>query len=315
MISVIIPNYNKGKYIRQTLQSVCAQNYVSQILVIDDCSTDESLAVIKEIAERDCRIEFECLAEHRNGSYCRNRGLNKARGEFVVFLDSDDILSASCSESRLSAVQEFPGYDMWIFPMQTFQHSIAESGATWRPQARNPLESFLAHQLPWSISQPIWRRAFVTSLGGFDETFPRLQDVELHTRALLAGARVKYFPNSSPDCFYRVSDDRHAGNLSSLADRHLNSAIYFYDTFLPRVPAEHRRALTGTLFMCLTQQVYWWRGGRISAVELRTAVNMLVSSCAFSTHKAILRLYAGLQERLPIHLPGLRLLFKQMLRV
>jgi len=86
--SIIIPNFNEGKYIRECLESVFRQTYKNyEVIVVDDGSTDNSIDIIKD---------FNVKLYHSNGLHAggaRNLGLDKARGEYIVFLDSDDYLS------------------------------------------------------------------------------------------------------------------------------------------------------------------------------------------------------------------------------
>ena len=85
MFSIIIPNYNEDKYIRECLESVFNQTYNNyEVIVVDDGSTDNSLDIIKD---------FNVKLYHSNGLHAggaRNLGLDNATGDYVVFLDSDD---------------------------------------------------------------------------------------------------------------------------------------------------------------------------------------------------------------------------------
>ena len=88
--SIIIPNFNEGKYIRECLESVFNQTYKNyEVIVIDDGSTDNSLDIIKD---------FDVKLYHSNGLHAggaRNLGLDNTSGEYVVFLDSDDYLAGN----------------------------------------------------------------------------------------------------------------------------------------------------------------------------------------------------------------------------
>ncbi|MCR4936769.1 MAG: glycosyltransferase [Lachnospiraceae bacterium] len=92
MVSIIIPAYNCEKYIARCLESVCAQTYRDiEILVIDDGSTDGTADICRRFAGADTRMELIC---QKNGgpSSARNKGLKLCRGEFITFVDSDDLL-------------------------------------------------------------------------------------------------------------------------------------------------------------------------------------------------------------------------------
>lgn len=99
MISIIIPVYNQEKYIEECLKSVISQTYNNiEILVIDDGSTDRSLRICKKFQKIDSRIKVFSI-ENGGVSRARNYGLKKATGEWVTFVDSDDIISTDyCKE-------------------------------------------------------------------------------------------------------------------------------------------------------------------------------------------------------------------------
>jgi glycosyltransferase involved in cell wall biosynthesis len=101
-ISIIIPNYNNAKYLPSCLKSVLLQTLKDiEVIVIDDCSTDNSAEFIEHFASRDSRIKFIKMPQNSGVGAARNAGLNEASGEFVMFLDSDDCLYLNAAESLL----------------------------------------------------------------------------------------------------------------------------------------------------------------------------------------------------------------------
>lgn len=106
MISVIIPLYNKEKCIERTIDSVLAQTYTDfELLVIDDGSTDNSSAIVKQ--KRDSRVRY---VYKRNGgvSTARNFGVKESKGEWILFLDADDALEESCLKNLFDASRLYP---------------------------------------------------------------------------------------------------------------------------------------------------------------------------------------------------------------
>ena len=103
MVSVITPSYNSSVSIKQTIESVLSQTYTDwEMLIIDDCSTDNSVAIIKRYCERDVRIKY-FKTEFASGSPCkpRNIGIINARGRYIAFLDSDDVWLPNKLEEQL----------------------------------------------------------------------------------------------------------------------------------------------------------------------------------------------------------------------
>lgn len=118
-VSVIIPVYNTGKYVRQAVESVTRQSLKElEIIIINDGSTDESSSIVKELSDTDKRIQLYEQA-NRGLSVARNEGIARARGEYIYFMDSDDLLEKDalelcyhqCEEKRL----DFVFFDAVVF--------------------------------------------------------------------------------------------------------------------------------------------------------------------------------------------------------
>lgn len=105
MISVLIPVYNRQDYIEECIRSVQAQTYGDfEILLIDDGSSDETIPICRRLMAEDPRIRLHCMA-HGGISAARNHGLDIARGEYVFFLDSDDIIHPQLLEALVTGLQ------------------------------------------------------------------------------------------------------------------------------------------------------------------------------------------------------------------
>ena len=106
MISVIIPVYNNEKYIVRCLDSLIAQTYSDfETLVINDGSKDKSGEIIRSYAERDKRFRY-FEQENQGVSVARNKGLDNAKGEYILFLDGDDWLDSDVLERLLAAMEK-----------------------------------------------------------------------------------------------------------------------------------------------------------------------------------------------------------------
>ena len=120
-ISIIIPCYNSEKYLRVCLDSVLAQTFEDfEVLLIDDGSKDGTLALAREIALQDARVRV--LAKENGGvAAARNLGLDHAKGEWVTFVDSDDLLPPDALEMLLSGANE--DVDMVVCAHETFDEN------------------------------------------------------------------------------------------------------------------------------------------------------------------------------------------------
>lgn len=103
LVSIITPNYNSEKFIAQTLQSIRAQTYKNwELIIVDDCSTDKSLDIIETYSKTDKRIKVIKLNENSGAGIARNKAIEEATGNFIAFLDSDDLWHPEKLEKQLA---------------------------------------------------------------------------------------------------------------------------------------------------------------------------------------------------------------------
>ena len=105
-ISVIMPLYNCEKFVKHSIASVQNQTYPNwELIIVNDASTDNSLAEAERFAAADERIKFLSVAENQGVSYCRNLAIEHATGDYITFLDSDDLWSKHKLERQLSFME------------------------------------------------------------------------------------------------------------------------------------------------------------------------------------------------------------------
>jgi len=91
LVSIITSSYNSSIYIEKTIQSILSQTYRNwELLITDDCSTDDSVEEIHKYVEQDSRIKLFVLSENSGAGIARNNSIREARGRFIAFCDSDD---------------------------------------------------------------------------------------------------------------------------------------------------------------------------------------------------------------------------------
>lgn len=96
MVSIIIPNYNNGRFLLQCVNSVIEQSYEKlEIIIVDDASVDQSQSIIQELMRRDQRVRAIYLEMNGGVSHARNIGIEYAKGTYITFLDADDMYSSS----------------------------------------------------------------------------------------------------------------------------------------------------------------------------------------------------------------------------
>lgn len=133
LVTVIVPVYNTSKYLKRCVESIINQTYKKvEIILVDDGSTDHSSLMCDQFAERDERIK---VIHKANGglSTSRNRGLDEATGEWIVFVDSDDWISLNTIEFCVNYIQEDSSLDIvqyGILKVKTVDEAKSDNG-TW----------------------------------------------------------------------------------------------------------------------------------------------------------------------------------------
>lgn len=103
LVSIITPVYNSSKYLHDTISCVLSQTYENwELLMVDDISTDDSVAIMAEYARKDPRIHYEVLKEKGGASIARNTALAKAKGRYIAFLDADDLWKSDKLEKQIA---------------------------------------------------------------------------------------------------------------------------------------------------------------------------------------------------------------------
>lgn len=312
MISIIIPNYNKSNYIVESIDSVKKQTSNNwECIIIDDCSTDNSVLTIKSVTKNDDRFRLYINNKNRGGAFSRNIGIKKSSGKYIVFLDSDDILNKNCIQYRFNKISSLNKLDFLVFPMNTFFQSIGDSSMVWDNFKDNHLQRFLSHDLPWHTMMLIWRKEFLIKLGGFNVGFKRCQDVELHTRALM-DSNVKYdiFTGFS-DCYFRISDER-INNIDQFVLNDLNGKAYYINYFRKILSKDKLRFLKGTIFEAYVLINSFYYKSKISKKHLNKFINYFENSINFELNlveKNILNLYVK-YIHLKIRIKGINRIFK-----
>lgn len=282
LISIITASYNKERYISETIESVLKQTYSNwELLIIDDLSTDDTIKIVESYLKIDDRIRLFKNKNNNGANFCRNQGIKESKGEYVVFLDADDVLIPSCIENRLKVIYN-TSYDFCVFTSGTFYNVIGDNENIWYPQSKKPLLDFLSHTLPWQIMQPMWKKNTLVDVNGFDEAFNRLQDVELHTRVLLNRNITYKQIIAKPDCYYRIDEERKNFSTFQLLKRWADSSVLYCQKFHFIVNKSHQKYLIGTILKTYFQIILNFKQNKITKNEFDTLRSILFLSNTYT---------------------------------
>ncbi len=106
-MSIIMPSYNCGRYLEESIRSVQAQTYTNwELIFMDDCSTDETIRIVSDMKEKDQRIHLFSNISNLGAAVSRNNALKEAKGKWIAFLDSDDLWEPSKLERQIQFMEE-----------------------------------------------------------------------------------------------------------------------------------------------------------------------------------------------------------------
>ena len=316
LISVITASFNKKKYIKDTVMSVICQTYSNwELIIIDDRSNDGTLEIIEELKQSDVRIKLFVNDINRGANYSRNVGIKEAQGTYIIFLDADDLLQANCLENRLTSIAK-GSFDFCVFSMGVFTHKIGDSSYKWIPRSSHPLADFLKHDLPWSILQPIWKKDFLIKINGFDESFQRLQDVDLHTRALMEPNVSFALEPNIVDSYYRIDEERKNFNVYTFLERRILSSNLYCTKFHERLSNNtQKKYLFVTIYKTYLQLLYQYQLKTISSkqfTELKSELFSIKSPSLSYIHKFLFSI-GYVFSRLPFRVPGVNWLICKLI--
>jgi len=209
-ISVVIPVYNGAKTIRETIASVLAQSFEDlEVLVINDGSTDETGEIVQRIA--DPRLK---LLNYPNAGLAasRNRGIHRAKGEYISFIDADDLWTPDKLAAQYQALQEHPqaqvaySWTDWID-----EHSRVIAPGSTIDRSGNVYPYMLLCNILASGSNPLISRQALAEVGDFDESLRAAEDWDLWIRL---AARYEFIAVPQPQIQYRRLSYSMSGNLA-----------------------------------------------------------------------------------------------------
>ncbi len=181
LVSIVTPVYNSERYLPEAIESVLGQTYADfEYLLIDDASLDRSKDIILDYANKDSRIKYQCLTVNGGAAKARNAALNKAKGQYVAFLDSDDIWMAKKLEKQIKqfrmreslGIVGTNGYSIHGFKSDSkliFDKTKARDG-------KISIKEFVLNGLPIATSSVTVKRECFKRCGYFKEQYSIVED-------------------------------------------------------------------------------------------------------------------------------------------
>jgi glycosyltransferase involved in cell wall biosynthesis len=213
--SVVIPCHNAAQYIATTLRGVCDQSFQAwEAIILDDGSTDGSATVIEQIAGSDSRLRL--IRRPNSGvSKTRNAGAAAATGEYIAFLDADDLWRPTYLERMAAHLRRRPEIGTAFAIARIVDAKGVPTGAlSSRKSAGLDAFDFLSSNPTTTCSNLIVRREVFERLGGFPEELCHAEDQLFLIRAHLAGVPVEGCPEILVD--YRTNEKGLSSDLEAM---------------------------------------------------------------------------------------------------
>lgn len=245
-VSVIVPTHNRVELLPRAVQSVISQTYADfEIIIVDDRSTDETPAVIARFTDAAIRSLRNDHAPGQSGA--RNSGIERARGEYIAFLDDDDEWRPNKLAAQVALLDAAPPavgliYG-WRDVIDETQYGRVD---TVRQTLRgNIFEHVLALDIPTTLSSWLVRASAVRAVGGFDEDCLVANDVDFICRLCARGWHVDFVPQVVLSQYKHARGqltDRTPENLARRADQ-VRAHLARFERELSERPTAHARVL------------------------------------------------------------------------
>lgn len=196
LISIIMPAYNAERFIASAIESVLQQTYPNwELLIIDDASTDNTAALVHRF--QDCRIRYQAVERIGSPAGVRNVGLRLTQGEFIAFLDADDMYYPNALESLSEVLRENPRYttvhgfqtciDEHNAPLPSNIQLMAQPSGGYKlpPTYKSSLESVVMGYTISTLPAFMIRKSTINRIGLFNEELYGPEDYEFIIRLFL----------------------------------------------------------------------------------------------------------------------------------
>lgn len=231
-LTIVMPFFNRGKLVGEMIESVLKNDFQDyELLAVDDGSSPETVAYINRFTEKSSRIRIIKRTEQPKGATtCRNIGLREAKGEYIIFFDSDDYITPTCLHKRIEAIKKHPNMDFIVFPSGVYNNGRILAKATKDIYGyqihKDDVASFCKRILPFVVVNNIYRtKSLKTNNIQWDVNLKSLQDCDFNVQAITAGLRYCY-EEASPDYGYRLEDSGNSISKNINTKAHYESNLH-----------------------------------------------------------------------------------------
>lgn len=252
LVSIIIPNYNSEPFLEACLESAINQTYSNiEIIIVDDGSQDKSLEIIRKYKKKELKVFPHTRNRLPKGApTCRNIGISKAKGDYIMFLDADDIIKENKIESQIGllngSTNNIALCNCYLFrnsDLTNLEKLYIKDSSFTAPAMDWIVELLISGKFVTSHSWLVPKR-IIEKTGFWNETLIKNQDGEYFIRIINNTEKIKFAADT--DVYYRkgVPSSITASNTKEKAESVLRSFYTYVDIFEERTPIKYEKALS-----------------------------------------------------------------------
>lgn len=182
-ISVPMPVYNADKYLDKAIQSILTQTFRDfEFIIVDDCSTDNSWEIIRRYAKQDRRIIALRNKNHLRTTKTLNRGLSIARGKYIARMDADDWSYPQRLKEQFDFMEAHPKVGVSGSAIEVCDERLQTLNIRRYPKTDKQARKIIFRYSPFAHPVTIWRASIMRKVGGYNESIPLSQDLDLYFR-------------------------------------------------------------------------------------------------------------------------------------
>jgi len=244
IVSIITPCYNSAPFIAETIESVLAQTYTNwEMLIVDDYSTDGSYEITLQYAEKDQRIKVYRMTQNSGAAVCRNKAIELSQGEYLAFLDSDDLWLPEKLAKQI-AFMRLTGCDFCFCKYRHIDENGRSLGITAKVLSELSYKKMLYHDFTGCLTvvyaQDKNKKIYIPPVGNSIEDYTLFMEVLKQSKKAFG----------YPECLalYRV----HQKSLSGSKLKKLKKIGYYFDVMLN---VEHKNILSACFYLFTNQLI------------------------------------------------------------
>ncbi len=277
LVSVIIPVFNGEPYLAEAIESILTQTLSNlELVIVDDCSTDSSAAIVRDYAGRDERVRLVQHDRNQGSASARNSGIAASRGEFIAAMDCDDISLPQRLEKQVGFLRSHPDIGVLGSFLQTASADMTRRQHHEYPQqhAFIVLYWILGGRTTMQGGVYMARRDVLLSVGGYEESRQLVDDKELYSRLFLQ-TRFANLPEAL--YLYRQHDQQSSASATRRQQREIED-IAIRRRWLKRLCGQASRATLERFERLHYSAKFGWREWWLLRRDLRRLLKGMVEA-------------------------------------